>query len=48
MMAQAGRVYFHDFLKFDVGVMGKIMSSLVIDLVLSKDKDFERIFECYR
>jgi hypothetical protein len=40
MMAKAGRTYFHDFLKYDVSDIGRIMSSLVLDLILSRDKDF--------
>jgi len=40
MMEKTGRVYFHDFLKFDVGHIGIVISEIVLDLVVAKDKEF--------
>jgi hypothetical protein len=44
LMEKAGKIYFHDFLKYDVGNMGLAISSIVLDLIKTKDKDFEKIF----
>lgn len=47
-MEKAGKIYFHDFLKFDVGHIGMAVSSIVLDLVVAQDKDFENIFSCFK
>ena len=38
MMEKAGKVYFHDFLKFDVGHIGIKISEIVLDLVVAQDR----------
>jgi hypothetical protein len=38
MMEKAGKVYFHDFLKFDVGHIGMVLSEIVLDLVVTQDR----------
>lgn len=34
MMEKAGKVYFHDFLKFDVGHIGMVLSEITLELVV--------------
>lgn len=47
-MEKAGRAYFHDFLKFDVGDIGMVVSEIVMDLIVKEDKQFQDIFACFR
>lgn len=47
MMEKAGKAYFYDFLKFDVGPIGMLVSGLVMDLVVRQDEEFVQIFECF-
>ena len=44
MMEKAGKIYFHDFLKYDVGDIGRATSSIILDLIVAKDPQFEEIF----
>jgi hypothetical protein len=37
MLERAGRTYFKDFLTKDVGILGKIISELVLGLLMKKD-----------
>lgn len=37
-MEKSGKAYFHDFLKFDVGHIGIVVSEIVLDLVVAQDK----------
>lgn len=47
MMEKAGKSYFKDYLTQDLGVLGTRISSLVLELLIKKDKDFRQIFECF-
>lgn len=40
MMEKAGKAYFHDFLKFDVGHIGMVVSEIVMELIVKQDKEF--------
>ena len=40
MMEQAGKIYFKDFLTYDIGSTGTMLSKLIFDIVVKKDPDF--------
>ena len=48
LMEKAGQTYFRDFLTKDIGTLGTLISQLVLNLLIFKDPDFERIFHCFK
>ena len=48
LMEKAGTTYFRDFLTNDIGTLGILISELVLSLLIKKDPQFEKIFECFR